>query len=75
MDIESDFCEAKAFIKELPGKSKLAVFIAFVYYKQLLKKLKNTPADKILQTRIRVSDPIKLLLLGKAYLKYQLNII
>jgi len=74
-DIESDFCEAKAGIKELPGKSKLAVFIAFVYYKQLLKNLKNTPATKVMQTRIRVSDRGKILLLGKAYIKYQFNII
>jgi len=72
-EIESDFHEAMVGIKELPGKSKLAVFIAYVYYKQLLGKLKNTPADRILQTRIRVANPIKLLLLGKACLKYQLN--
>ncbi len=74
-DIEADFCEARKGIRELPGKSKLAVFIAFVYYKQLLTNLKRTPANKIMQSRIRVSDPTKLLLLGKAYFKYQFNII
>jgi 15-cis-phytoene synthase len=73
LDIESDFNEARAGIKKLPGKSKLAVFIAFLYYKQLLKKLKHVSADKIMQKRIRVADPIKLLLLGKAYIEYQFN--
>ena len=54
--IESDFNEAKVGIEKLPEKSKLAVFVAFVYYNQLLKNLKKTPATKIMQTRIRVSE-------------------
>ena len=62
IEIESDFNEALQGIKKLPGKSKLAVYIAFVYYKQLLRNLKNTPAHKIIQTRIRVADTIKLYL-------------
>lgn len=74
-DIEVDFREAREGLKELPGKSKLAVLIAFLYYKQLLKRLKCTPANKIMQTRIRISNSTKFLLLGKAYLRYQLNII
>ncbi len=74
-DIENDFDEAEKGIKELPGKSKLAVYIAFVYYKKLLQKLKQTPACKIVKTRIRVPDGIKFTLLGKAYMKYKLNLI
>jgi 15-cis-phytoene synthase len=74
-NIENDFKEAKEGIQNLPGKSKLAVYIAYVYYKKLLKNLKFTPADKIMNKRIRVADPIKLILLGKAYIKFQLNII
>jgi 15-cis-phytoene synthase len=74
-NIENDFYEAKEGIKNLPGKSKLAVFIAYVYYKQLLQNLKCTPANKIMNTRIRIANPVKLMLLGKAYMKYQLNVI
>lgn len=74
-DIENDFDEAEKGIMELPGKSKLAVYIAFTYYKKLLHKLKQTPANEIMKTRIRVPDSVKLLLLGKAYIKYNLNII
>jgi len=74
-NIENDFKEAKKGIKNLPGKSKLAVYIAFVYYKKLLRNLKITTASEIMQKRIRIANPIKLMLLGKAYLKYQLNII
>ena len=73
--IEADFQEAERGIKELPGKSKLAVYIAFSYYKKLLHKLKKTPANEIIKTRIRVQDSTKFFLLGKAYMKYKLNII
>ena len=74
-DIENDFIEAEEGIKELPGKSKLAVYIAFIYYKKLLKKLKQTPANMIIKTRIRVPDSVKFLLLAKASVKYKLNLI
>ena len=71
--IEADFDEAEKGIKQLPGKSKLAVYIAFSYYKKLLHKLKKTPANEIIKTRIRVQDSMKFMLLGKAYMKYKLN--
>lgn len=74
-DIESDFREAMIGIKALPSRSKLAVFIAYEYYRKLLKILKRTPANKIMKSRSRVANPIKFYLLGKAYLKYQFNII
>lgn len=74
-NIELDFKEAKKGIDKLPGKSKLAVYIAFSYYKNLLKKLKNTPAEKIVSARIRISDSKKMLILVKAYFKYNLGLI
>lgn len=74
-DIEKEFEEAKKGIKELPGKSKLTVYIAFVYYKKLLQKIKQTPASQVVKTRIRVPDGVKLVLLGKAYMQYMLNLI
>lgn len=74
-NIEDDFNKAKEGIKKLPGKSKLAVFIAFTYYKKLLHRLKKTPANEIVQTRIRVQNSMKFVLLGKSYVKYKLNLI
>lgn len=74
-NIERDFDETKIGIRKLPGRSKLAVFIAFTYYKNLLQKLQKTPADKIISTRIRVLDVTKFALLGKALMKYKINII
>lgn len=65
-DIENDFNSSVTGMKKLPRNSRLGVMIAFYYYKNLLKRIKRTPADRLLEKRIRVPDMIKLLLLFKA---------
>jgi 15-cis-phytoene synthase len=74
-DIENDFEKGLNGIKKLPIEAKFGVFMAYRYYKQLLKKLKKTPALQIRNTRIRVSNPKKIELLMRSYVKYQLNIL
>jgi phytoene/squalene synthetase len=75
-DIEADFDFAfKNGILKLPSEAKLGVFIAYRYYKKLLIKLKNTPSEKIMDTRIRISNPMKINLLARSYVKYKLNLI
>ena len=74
-DIESDFKKGLDGIKKLPIEAKFGVFMAYRYYSQLLKKLKNTPALQIKETRIRVSNPKKIEILMRGYVKYQLNLI
>jgi phytoene/squalene synthetase len=73
-DIERDFELGLSGIKKLPIEAKFGVFMAYRYYTQLLKKLKKTPALHIRNTRIRVSNPKKIELLMRSYVKYQLNI-
>lgn len=73
-DIEKDFKKGLSGIKKLPVEAKFGVFMAYRYYKQLLKKLQNTPALKIKDSRIRVSNPKKIELLMRSYVKYQLNL-
>lgn len=73
-DIEQDFEKGLSGIKKLPIEAKFGVFMAYRYYWQLLKKLKKTPALQIRNTRIRVSNPKKIELLMRSYVKYQLNI-
>ena len=74
-DIESDFEFAyKNGILNLPIEAKFGVYMAYRYYKKLLKKLKNTPSSKIINTRIRVSNPMKINLLARSYVKYKLNL-
>lgn len=74
-DIEADFYQGLIGIKKLPIEAKFGVFMAYRYYHQLLKKLKKTPALQIKESRIRVSNPKKIELLMRSYVKYQLNLI
>ncbi|GAB2694916.1 phytoene/squalene synthase family protein [Mucilaginibacter koreensis] len=74
-DIKKDFDDAFEGIKQLPRGSRLGVYIAYVYYLQLFKKISHTPASVIMQKRIRVSDRRKMALYMKAVLHQKLNII
>jgi phytoene/squalene synthetase len=74
-DIEKDFKEAFKGLVKLPIESRLGVFIAYKYYLNLLKKLKKTDSKKILDGRIRISNPFKIFILTKAYIRYKLNIL
>ena len=74
-EINADFEAALYGIKNLPASSRFGVYTAFKYYKRLLHKLSKTPSEHILTTRIRVSDPVKLLLLTKSYVNFKLNLI
>lgn len=74
LDIEKDFEQAYKGIIQLPIESRLGVYVAYKYYLNLLKKLKKTEANKILKQRIRISNPKKVLILTKAYIRYKTNL-
>lgn len=74
-DIEKDFEAGYQGIKKLPKEAKFGVYTAYIYYKQLLKKLDRTPARKIKDERIRIPNYRKLGLLTRSYVKYQLNLL
>lgn len=74
-DIENDFANGLEGIKKLPMEAKFGVFMAYRYYSQLLKKLKNTPALEIKSARIRVPNYKKIELLTRSYVKFQLNLL
>lgn len=74
-EIEADFKAAFSGIINLPIEAKFGVYTAYVYYKKLLSKLKNTPSTEIKNTRIRVSDYQKFGLFARCYFSYKLNII
>lgn len=74
-DIEKDFTDALTGIKMLPDGARGGVYLAYVYYIQLFKKIKRLPPGKILTERVRVPDSIKMLLWTKSYVKSSLNTI
>lgn len=67
-DIYQDYREAREGIRKLPDCARLGVYTAYLYYLALTKAIENTPADMLLDQRIRVSNGRKAMLLGKAYL-------
>ena len=74
-DIENDFNSAFAGIKKLPKKSRLAVLIAYYYYRSLLKKIKKVPATKIIESRIRISNVKKMFLILKSIFMIKFRLI
>jgi len=74
-EIEADLHEGYKGIVKLPAEAKFGVYTAYVYYKALLTKLKNTPPLEIKNRRIRVPDYQKVTLLAKCYLDYRFKFI
>ena len=72
-DIQKDFDEALIGIKQLPKGAKFGVYVAYVYFYALLKKIRRLPAKRILNERVRISDPAKYRLLITSLLKYKLG--
>lgn len=74
-DIAKDFHDGYEGIKQLPKNSKFGVYLAYIYYYTLFKKIKNTHHSEILEKRIRVPNQTKYSLLLKSAVKYNLNMI
>lgn len=54
--IDADFKAAWTGVKQLPGRSKLAVALAYFYYTSLFRKIKRQSAKRLLSERIRISN-------------------
>lgn len=74
-DIEQDFRNAYAGILQLPRSARMGVYLAYVYYLKLFRRIQALPATHIIKERVRVPDNTKMALLLSSYLKYRLNTI
>ncbi|MEZ7887015.1 MAG: squalene/phytoene synthase family protein [Flavobacteriales bacterium] len=74
-DIEDDFKEALQGILKLPIEGRLGVYVAYKYYLGLLKKIKRKSSETILQERIRISNPKKIFILAKSYVRHRINML
>lgn len=72
-DIQADFDAAYQGIIRLPQGAKWGVYLAYVYYKALFKKIKKMAPSRILNERIRVPDNQKMALLVQTYFQHKLN--
>lgn len=74
-DIEKDFAAGYEGIKQLPKNARFGVYMAYIYYYKLFKKIKETPAYVILNERVRIPDNKKYRLFVSSYVKHSLNLV
>lgn len=74
-DIEKDFYAGYEGIKQLPKDARFGVYMAYIYYYKLFKKIKETPAYVILNERVRIPDNKKYRLFVSSYLRHSLNLV
>lgn len=73
--IAADFQHAYLGIKQLPRSARFGVYIAYVYYLALFKKIRNTPSHQVMKSRIRIPNPHKAQLLAYSFFKHSFNLI
>jgi 15-cis-phytoene synthase len=74
-DIQLDFEAAYQGILQLPMKAKFGVYVAYKYYYSLFNKIKRIQPARILQERIRIPNYRKAMIIVRAGVKNQLNLI
>lgn len=74
-DIEKDFATGYEGIKMLPKDARFGVFVAYVYYHKLLRKIKKKPTTEIMSRRVRISNRRKYALFFTSYFRHSLNLL
>lgn len=74
-DIKKDFDAALIGIKKLPVSCRLGVYTAYIYYLKLLHKLEKSTAHEITESRVRIPNSQKLLLLIKSYCSQRFSVV
>ncbi len=74
-DIQNDFDNAYQGILQLPIKSRFGVYVAYKYYLSLFNKIKKLQPQNVLENRIRIPDYGKILILAKAGIRSQFNVL
>lgn len=74
-DIQSDFEAALSGIRQLPKGARFGVYLAYVYYINLFRKIKSLPCERVMQVRVRVRNRRKIALLTTSYLRHSLGLL
>lgn len=74
-DILKDFRAGYEGIIELPKDARFGVYVAYIYYFQLFKKIKRLSATRIQEERIRITDNQKYALFFGSYLRHSFNML
>ncbi|MCU0421222.1 MAG: phytoene/squalene synthase family protein [Bacteroidia bacterium] len=74
-DILQDFQTGFEGIKQLPKDARFGVYVAYIYYFNLFKKIMDTPVSRIMHERIRIPDNQKYALFFGSYLRHSFNLL
>ncbi len=74
-DVEDDFSVGYEGIKMLPKDARFGVFVAYVYYYKLFRKIKQKRTQDILSNRIRISNKRKIVLFCSSYVRHSFNLL
>lgn len=74
-EIDAEFKDAFIGIKQLPKSSRFGVYVSYVYYTSLLRRIKRKSTKDLLTDRIRVSNNAKALLFAKSYILNRINLL
>lgn len=74
-EIAKDFHEGYLGILKLPKEARFGVYVAYVYYFRLFKKIQAIPSERILSERVRIPNRRKFALFLQSYVKHSFNIL
>lgn len=58
-DIDADLAVSAAVLPDLPASSRRAVALAQSLFAELSRRLRKTPTDQLVRSRVRVPNPVK----------------
>jgi phytoene/squalene synthetase len=74
-EIDEDFKAGLEGIRKLPDGARFGVYVAYIYFYTLFKKIRKSRAERLLHERVRVPDPEKYALLVSSYMREKFNMI
>lgn len=74
-DIEVDFKQGYEGIKLLPKSTRFGVWLAYVYFYALFRKIKKLEPETIMKERVRIPNRSKYRLLFTTYIRHSFNLL
>ena len=75
LEIQKDFDASYQAILKLPLQARFGVYVAYKYYLSLFNKIKKLQPQNILHERVRIPDFTKAIIIAKAGIRQQFNLL
>jgi phytoene synthase len=72
-DIQADFNTAYRGVLQLPVKARFGVYVAYKYYLSLFRKIKRIQPARMMETRVRIPNYLKAMIIMRAGVRNQLK--